>query len=102
MATIKVIYCGGWGYYPKYKMLKEELEKLNLGLKFSGEPTDDVTGDFIVFVNDKKVWDKNQGDGDCTKKTVANIVAKVKENLWAFSESIWQFWPEICFMKVNF
>jgi hypothetical protein len=40
-----------------------------------------VTGDFIVYVKDKEVWNKKGGDGDCNSQTVGTIVDRVRTNL---------------------
>jgi hypothetical protein len=37
---IKVIYCGGWGYRPKYELLKASLKNKGVTNSINGYPTE--------------------------------------------------------------
>jgi len=62
---IVVVYCGGWGYAPKFRKLKSALleefdaEKMDI----VGEATPQITGYLEVSVNGQLVHSKKNGDG---------------------------------------
>jgi len=62
---IHVIYCGGWGYAPKFRKLKSELEALFPGqLEFTSEATPGTTGYLEVqIVGGKLLHSKKNGGG---------------------------------------
>jgi len=61
---IHITYCGGWGYGPKFRRVKEELEKKFPGLEVTGEPTKGMSGAFEVqIVGGALLHSKNNGDG---------------------------------------
>ena len=61
--SVNVVYCGGWGYAPKFRHLKQELEEEFPGLHVEGEGTPGKTGFFEVLVDGNLVHSKNRGDG---------------------------------------
>jgi len=59
---IKVVYCGGWGYRPKFQNLVKELERIFPGqLEFEGEATKSTTGYFEVQVVDGPLLHSKKG-----------------------------------------
>lgn len=82
-AKIKVTYCGGWGYKPKFTKLKTQLEDEFPGdLEITGESTPSTTGWFEVEVNGKLVHSKKGGLGfvDNDQKMAA-LVAAIEQAL---------------------
>lgn len=72
---VHVVYCGAWGYAPKFQNLKEQLEgEFPDKLEITGEGTPDVTGYFEVTVGDKLVHSKKGGDGYVDNETKYNKI----------------------------
>lgn len=79
--TIKVLYCGGWGYGAKYRRLEtallDEFEEDKMDI--AGESTPGITGYFEVTVNGELIHSKKNGDGfvnsDAKMEKVSNAVA---------------------------
>lgn len=65
VVKIHIIYCGAWGYEPKYRQLRERLLKqFKDGLEITGEPTPNSTGYLEVqIVGGKLLHSKKNGDG---------------------------------------
>jgi len=66
MAPVKVhvVYCGGWGYAPKYHKIQMELEDyFGADVAVTGYGTPSTTGFLEVEVNGKLVHSKKNGDG---------------------------------------
>jgi len=84
MVKIHVVYCGAWGYRPKFERLKASLEDEFPGdLEMTGEGTPGATGYFEVDVDGELVHSKKNGDGyvdnDAKRqKIVKAIEAKLK------------------------
>ena len=75
-------YCGGWGYAPKFRHLKQELEEEFPGLEVAGQGTLRGTGEFEVEVDGKLVHSKSMGDGYVdTEKKMYNIVTAIESVL---------------------
>lgn len=88
MAKVKihVIYCGVWGYGPKFQEIKKELEKVfGQQVEVTGEGTPTRTGYLEVQVlNGKLLHSKKNGDGYVdTKEKMDRIIAGVREALAA-------------------
>jgi len=78
---IKVIYCGGWGYKPKYEALKEDLESDFPGeLEYASEATKNVTGDLEVYVNGKLIHSKKNGNGYIDSEEKYKKIVKAVES----------------------
>lgn len=61
---IHIVYWGAWGYEPKFRKLKTELERSYPGqVAITGEGTPTVTGFFEVEVAGKLIHSKKNGDG---------------------------------------
>jgi len=62
---IHIVYCGGWGYAPKYRKLKQELEgKFADKVAITGEGTPGTTGWLEVqIVGGELLHSKKNGDG---------------------------------------
>jgi len=62
---IKIVYCGAWGYGPKFRSLAKDLEQMFPNqLEFIGEPTPSRTGWFEVsIVGVALIHSKKRGDG---------------------------------------
>ena len=75
--SVKVTYCGGWGYAPKFRHLKQELEEEFPDLDVVGLGTLRGTGEFEVEVAGKVVHSKRNGDGyvDSEKKMYKIVTA---------------------------
>ena len=86
MAKVKVhvVYCGGWGYRPKFERLKAQLgDEFGDEIECTGEGTPDVSGKLEVTVNGTLVHSKKNGDGYVDsdaklKKIVSAIEAALK------------------------
>ena len=75
--TLKVIYCGGWGYLPKAERFATALIKL-VGESCFGEnvllePTPTTSGAFEVIVNGKTLHSKLNGEGYVNEEKMINI-----------------------------
>jgi len=82
---VKISYCGGWGYAPKFQKLKSQIES-----KFPGktEVIDDkipgVTGFFEVELEEKGevLHSKKNGDGYVdTPAKLEKIMSGIESNL---------------------
>jgi len=63
---IHVVYCGAWGYEPKYKKFRKQLfdEFTAEQIEVTGEGTPTSTGYFEVeIVGGKLIHSKKNGDG---------------------------------------
>merc|ERR1712156_864059 len=62
---IHIVYCGGWGYAPKFRKIKQELEaKFGDKVEVTGEGTPDTTGYLEVeIVGGAVLHSKKNGDG---------------------------------------
>lgn len=62
---IHVVYCGAWGYAPKFRKIKAELEKeFPNELEITGEGTPGTTGWLeIQVVGGELLHSKKNGDG---------------------------------------
>ena len=68
--VVRVVYCGAWGYKPKYPQLKKKLEdEFPSRLDIYGEGTPQVTGFFEVFCSRKagslqegRRWPRGHGE----------------------------------------
>lgn len=61
---IHVVYCGAWGYGPRFQKLKKQLEQKFPGkCAITGEATPQSTGWFEVTVNGQLVHSKKNGEG---------------------------------------
>merc|ERR1719186_1911918 len=81
---IHIVYCGGWGYAPKFRKLKTELEgKFPGQLDITGEGTPGTTGWLEVqIVDGELLHSKKNGDGYVdTKAKMDKIIAGV-EKAW--------------------
>jgi len=64
MVKIHVVYCGAWGYKPKFDRLKVTLiEEFEDEIEMTGEGTPTATGYFEVEVEGTLVHSKKNGDG---------------------------------------
>lgn len=85
MAKLKVhiVYCGAWGYAPKFRKLKEQLDgEFPDKLDISGEGTPEVTGYFEVTVGDELIHSKKNGDGYVdNEKKYDKIIDAIKDAL---------------------
>lgn len=67
MAPLKihVVYCGGWGYAPKYHRIRQEIEDtFGADVEVTGEGTPGTTGYLEVeIVGSKLLHSKKNGDG---------------------------------------
>jgi len=96
---IKIDYCGGWGYKPKFDKVKSNLEKAFPNqLEITGEAIPGMSGCFeVILVESGKVLhSKKNGQGyvDNDAKLEA-IIAGIKEALgsWLqFSNLVYQKW----------
>ena len=63
--VIKIVYCGGWGYRPKADRIKDSILKNfpDANITVNMEATKTISGYLEVFVNDKLVHSKKNGDG---------------------------------------
>jgi len=81
---ITVLYCGGWGYKPKFQKLKSDLEQ-EFGLDvlhIVGEKTPSRTGWFEVTLEDGTVvHSKKNGDGHVKPAQLEKIIEEIKEAL---------------------
>jgi len=81
---IHVIYCGGWGYRPKFESLKKELERIFPDqLDITGEGTPSTTGYLEVqIVGGPLIHSKKNGMGyvDSSEK-LEKIVKGVQKAL---------------------
>jgi len=90
---IHIIYCGGWGYAPKYRKLRQELEAKFPGkLEVTGEGTPGLTGFLEVqIVDGPLLHSKKNGDGYVdTQAKLDKIFAGVEKALAA-----WKFYPKM-------
>ena len=80
--NIHIIYCGGWGYGPRFKTVKAVLESNIPGIAITFEATPDTTGYFeVINVKTKKVYhSKKDGGGylDNDKAKLAKVLEEVK------------------------
>jgi len=62
---INIVYCGGWGYAPKFEKLKKQLEDKFPGqLEITGEATPNTSGWLEVqIVEGALLHSKKNGDG---------------------------------------
>jgi len=76
---VKVVYCGGWGYAPKFKAIEAEIVKLKLNnVVVVGEATEEITGFLEVTVDGTLVHSKKNGHGYVnTKEKMDKILAAV-------------------------
>ena len=85
---IKILYCGGWGYAPKFRKLKQDLESRFSGqLEITGEAIPGNSGFFEVqIVGGKLLHSKKNGDGyvDNSAK-LDNICKGIQEALAAWN-----------------
>lgn len=65
VVKIHVVYCGGWGYKPKYDKLKGQLvDEFGDDVEITGEGTPEITGWLEVqIVGGKLLHSKKNGDG---------------------------------------
>lgn len=99
VVKIHVVYCGAWGYAPKFRRLQDELErKFNDQVKITGEGTPEVTGFFEVTVNDTLVHSKKNGDGYVDSDAKKNKIFKAVEDFIAKS---WSFSPQQLLISVR-
>jgi len=100
MAPVKihVVYCGAWGYAPKYEQLKTQLCD-HFGaddLEFTFEATPTQTGYFEVTVNGKLIHSKKNGDGyvSASKAKLDKIIAAVDTALkqWSMASCLSSLW----------
>jgi len=77
--TVDVIYCGGWGYAPKFRAIEEEIKKLGLpNVKIVGHATEEITGHLEVSVNGTLIHSKKNGMGYVnTKEKMTKILDAV-------------------------
>jgi len=83
---VHILYCGGWGYAPKFRKLKQQLEEKFPGkLDISGEGTPETTGYLEVEIVDGPVLhSKKNGDGYVdTQEKLDKIFAGVEKALAA-------------------
>jgi len=83
MVKVHVVYCGAWGYKPKFELLKKSLEDEFDGIEMTGEGTPTATGLFEVTVEGELVHSKKGGHGyvdddEKLKKIIQAIDAKRK------------------------
>ena len=80
--VVWVVYCGAWGYKPKYLQLRKKLEDFSDRLDICSEGTPQVTGFFEVFVAGKLIDSKKGGDGYVdTEGKFLKLVATIKAAL---------------------
>merc|ERR1711936_935965 len=62
---IHIVYCGGWGYAPKFRKIKQELEaKFGDKVEVTGKGTPETTGYLEVeVVGGAVLHSKKGGDG---------------------------------------
>lgn len=81
VVKVKVLYCGGWGYAPKFRRLESNLLKeFEAGeLQIEGEYTPEITGYMEVSVNGQLVHSKKNGDGhvdsDAKMKKICDAIS---------------------------
>ncbi len=83
---IHIVYCGGWGYAPKFRKIKQELEAKFPGkLEITGEGTPGTTGWLEVeIVGGPVLHSKKNGDGYVdTEAKMNKIIQGVEEALAA-------------------
>jgi len=81
---IHVVYCGAWGYEPKFVALRDQLmdEFSPNDIEVTGEGTPTQTGKFEVEVCGKLVHSKKNGDGfPNTADKMNKIIKAIKESL---------------------
>ena len=81
--TLKVIYCGGWGYLPKAERFATALIR-QVGESFFGdnvllEPTPTTSGAFEVIIDGQTLHSKLNGDGYVSEERLNQIVAFLKK-----------------------
>ena len=59
-AKIKVTYCGGWGYGYHFNNFKKDMSKFFPNIDFEGDREPKTTGNFIVYVDGKKIFSKKE------------------------------------------
>ena len=83
---IKISYCGGWGYAPKFRKLKQDLEsRFGDRIQISGEAIPGSSGVFEVQIEGGNlVHSKKNGEGYVDNDAKLNkIVAGIEEALAA-------------------
>jgi len=90
VVKIHVVYCGAWGYRPKFERLKATLtDEFEGEIEMTGEGTPGATGYFEVEVDGTLVHSKKNGDGYVDDEAKLN---KIKQAIEAKLK--WHFWTE--------
>jgi len=84
---IKITYCGGWGYKPKFDKVKSSLEKAFPDqLEIEGEATPGMSGalEIVLVESGKILHSKLNGQGyvdtDAKLEAIINGIKEVLEN----------------------
>jgi len=89
MVKIHVVYCGAWGYKPKFDRLKDAvLQQFDSKMiEMTGEGTPGATGFFEVEVEGDLVHSKKNGDGyvDSDPK-LEKIMNAIEAKIWRWNE----------------
>jgi len=80
--VIKVIYCGGWGYRPRYEAVKRAIDQKFPGrFDVIGEATPTTTGalevDLTTSSGPKNLHSKLRGQGYIDAKKMEQILAEL-------------------------
>jgi len=85
VVKIHVVYCGAWGYEPKFKALRDQLmdEFRPEDIDISGEATPGATGFFEVqIVGGALLHSKKNGDGYVNNQAkLDKIIKGIKDAL---------------------
>ena len=80
--NVEITYCGGWGYFSRFRRVKTILEANVPGLNIIGTATPDVSGAFeVVNTKTKKVYfSKHGGQGhlDGNKDAMQQVINDLK------------------------
>jgi len=80
VVKIHVVYCGAWGYKPKFDRLKATLmDDFDGEIEMTGEGTPGATGYFEVDVAGTLVHSKKNGDGYVDNEAKLNKIKQAIE-----------------------
>lgn len=81
VVNVEVIYCGGWGYAPKFQTLKGQLtDEFGEMVKVTGIETKETSGWLEVKVGNVLVHSKKGGDGYIDSEAKLQKIVKAIEN----------------------
>lgn len=86
VVKIHVVYCGAWGYAPKFKAFRDELFKTfkEGEIEVTGEGTPNQSGKFEVQIEGGKlIHSKLDGGGfpHTDKNKMAGIIQAIREHM---------------------